>query len=210
MGIRNSRSPVGQPKQKRAWRTRERLMHAAAQLFSEQGYDATTTNQISRKARVSVGIFYKYFRDKRDIFLEIYREYSTRVVETLVAELDPERWREADIQSAVQSLVRTAYESHKVDPGIRHAFTQIAMKDPAFREMRDEIRQRYRAPLERLLREHSSEISVCNIPVAAFIIDEAVEACVHQAIFFHTEFNEADLVEELARMVCHYLVHPRN
>ncbi|MBI5118620.1 TetR/AcrR family transcriptional regulator [Candidatus Poribacteria bacterium] len=210
MSIRSSRPQVEKPKQKRGWRTREHLVRAATQLFSEQGYDTTTTNQISRKARVSVGIFYKYFRDKRDIFLEIYREYSTRVVETLVAELAPERWRTADIQTAIQSLVRTAYESHKVDPGIRRAFAQVAMKDPAFREIRDEIRRRVRAPLERLLEEHRSEITVSNIPIAAFVIDEAVEACVHQVIFSQAAFNGDELVQELARMVSHYLIHPRN
>ncbi len=150
------------------------------------------------------------FCDKKGIFLEIYRQYSTRVVETVVAELDPGKWRGASIQTAVQSLARTAYQSHKVDPGIRHAFAQIAMKDPTFREMRDEIRRRVRAPLERLLQEHKSEISVSNVPLAAFIIDESVEACVHQAIFSHAAFDESEFVEELARMISRYLVHSHN
>ena len=46
---------------------RERLVIAAMQLFSEQGYDETTVAQIAQQAGVTPSTFHRHFPDKRDI-----------------------------------------------------------------------------------------------------------------------------------------------
>ena len=194
------------PKQKRSRRTRQRLIRSATRLFSEKGYEATTTNQIARRAGVSVGTFYTYFLDKRAIFLEIYRDYSLDIERTIHAELNPERWRGVDFHTGIHSLVRTAFQSHKRDPGLQRAFAQIAMKDPEFQDVRDRIRALLREPLERLIENRRDEIKVRNIPLAAFLIDETVEACLHRSIVADAPFAEKELIEELANMITGYLV----
>jgi len=46
---------------------RERLVGAAIQLFSEQGYDATTVSQIAERAGLTRSTFHRHFGDKRDV-----------------------------------------------------------------------------------------------------------------------------------------------
>jgi AcrR family transcriptional regulator len=46
---------------------RERLVVAAVDLFTEQGYDDTTVTQIAERAGVTKSTFFRYFPDKRDI-----------------------------------------------------------------------------------------------------------------------------------------------
>jgi AcrR family transcriptional regulator len=46
---------------------RERLVVAAVDLFTEQGYDATTVAQIAERAGVTRSTLFRYFPDKRDI-----------------------------------------------------------------------------------------------------------------------------------------------
>ena len=48
---------------------RERLVVAAVDLFTEQGYDATTVTQIAERAGVTKSTFFRYFPDKRDILV---------------------------------------------------------------------------------------------------------------------------------------------
>ncbi len=48
---------------------RERLVMAAVDLFTEQGYDATTIAEITERAGVTKSTFFRYFPDKRDILL---------------------------------------------------------------------------------------------------------------------------------------------
>jgi AcrR family transcriptional regulator len=46
---------------------RERLVVAAVDLFSEQGYDATTVEQIATRAGVTKSTFFRHFPDKREL-----------------------------------------------------------------------------------------------------------------------------------------------
>jgi AcrR family transcriptional regulator len=46
---------------------RERLVAAALQLFSEQGYDDTTVAQIAEGAGLTKSTFFRHFPDKRDV-----------------------------------------------------------------------------------------------------------------------------------------------
>jgi AcrR family transcriptional regulator len=48
---------------------RERLVVAAVDLFTEQGYDATTVAQIAERAGVTRSTFFRYFPDKRDVLM---------------------------------------------------------------------------------------------------------------------------------------------
>ncbi|MFK0112120.1 TetR/AcrR family transcriptional regulator [Streptomyces sp. NPDC091217] len=48
---------------------RERLVVAAVDLFTEQGYDATTVAQIAERAGVTKSTFFRYFPDKRELMV---------------------------------------------------------------------------------------------------------------------------------------------
>jgi AcrR family transcriptional regulator len=48
---------------------RERLVVAAVDLFTEQGYDATTVAQIAERAGVTKSTFFRHFPDKRDVLV---------------------------------------------------------------------------------------------------------------------------------------------
>ena len=53
------------------WRpgARERLVLAAVDLFSEQGYDDTTVAQIAQRAGVTRSTFFRHFSDKREVLV---------------------------------------------------------------------------------------------------------------------------------------------
>lgn len=58
---------------------RERLMHAAAELFSRKGYAATSVREIVAAAGVSKPVLYYYFSNKEGIYHEIVRFGLERV-----------------------------------------------------------------------------------------------------------------------------------
>jgi AcrR family transcriptional regulator len=47
----------------------ERLVVAAVDLFTEQGYDATTVAQIAERAGVTRSTFFRHFSDKRELLV---------------------------------------------------------------------------------------------------------------------------------------------
>lgn len=48
---------------------RERLVLAAADLYAEQGYDATTVTEIAERAGVTKSTFFRHFSDKREVLV---------------------------------------------------------------------------------------------------------------------------------------------
>ena len=48
---------------------RQRLVVAAVDLFTEQGYDATTVAQIAERAGVTRSTFFRHFPDKRELLV---------------------------------------------------------------------------------------------------------------------------------------------
>lgn len=75
--VRGERSPRGD----HADRVRTTLVDVALDLFSTQGYDATTTDEIAKAAGVSTRTFFRYFPTKQSIlffgaydFIQGFRE----------------------------------------------------------------------------------------------------------------------------------------
>ena len=54
---------------------KDKLIEAALALIPEQGFPATTVDQICERASVSKGSFYHYFESKEDLGLETLRVY---------------------------------------------------------------------------------------------------------------------------------------
>src|SRR6478672_6077296 len=64
---------------------RERLVVAAVDLFTEQGYDATTVAQIAERAGVTKSTFFRHFPDKREL-LVAGQEVLSRLLAEGIAE----------------------------------------------------------------------------------------------------------------------------
>lgn len=58
---------------KRGQQTRERLIQAAAECFTEYGYTRTRVSDVVRRAGNSQGNFYRHFNSLDDIFLAVLR-----------------------------------------------------------------------------------------------------------------------------------------
>jgi len=55
-----------------AMETKERIFHVASQMILKKGFDNATLEEISKKAGISKGLFYHYFKSKKDLIIESY------------------------------------------------------------------------------------------------------------------------------------------
>jgi AcrR family transcriptional regulator len=68
---------------------RERLVLAAVDLFTEQGYDATTVAQIAERAGVTKSTFFRHFPDKRELLLAGQETLSGLLAEGIAGAPEP-------------------------------------------------------------------------------------------------------------------------
>lgn len=66
-------------REEKSERSRRAVLDAALQLFSHQGFQATSVRDIADRAGVSTGNLYHHFPDKEAIFHTLIDEYSTLV-----------------------------------------------------------------------------------------------------------------------------------
>ncbi|QXO17173.1 MULTISPECIES: TetR/AcrR family transcriptional regulator [Vibrio] len=62
-------------------KTRDRIVHAALELFNEHGERPMTTNHIAAHIEISPGNLYYHFRNKQEIVREIFALYSSELLE---------------------------------------------------------------------------------------------------------------------------------
>ncbi|MBI0377462.1 TetR/AcrR family transcriptional regulator, partial [Streptomyces albiflaviniger] len=58
---------------------RERIVLEGLRLFNEDGFDAVSTNHISKKLGISPGNLYYHFRNKEEIAFELYSRMTDEV-----------------------------------------------------------------------------------------------------------------------------------
>lgn len=69
--------------------TRKRIVDAAMQLFSEQGYESTTVAQITDKAGVGKGTFFNYFQYKEEIMCDLQGFWAIDEIRKLLEQPGP-------------------------------------------------------------------------------------------------------------------------
>lgn len=84
--------------------TRQRLLDAAARVFSACGYSRATTKEIAKAAGVAEGTIYRHFADKQELFLAVFSEHNAANFQGLL-EL-PELAGTGTVRENLQRLVR--------------------------------------------------------------------------------------------------------
>lgn len=70
---------IREPRQKRAIEKKDKIIDAGFNLICKNGYYNTNTMEIAKKADVSTGIVYQYFKDKHDIFMAAINKYGDKI-----------------------------------------------------------------------------------------------------------------------------------
>jgi AcrR family transcriptional regulator len=92
------------PATSRAAETRERILEAAIELFSKNGFAGTTTKQIARRAKKNEALIFRYFPTKKELYAAIIqRKISRRASVELMAAVEA---KEVDDETVLRDIAR--------------------------------------------------------------------------------------------------------
>jgi AcrR family transcriptional regulator len=115
-------------RQRKKTATRDRIRASAVQLFREQGYDATTVEQIAAAAGVSHMTFFRYFPAKEDVVLS---DGYDPVIASLIAQT-PAAWPlTRRIRTVLVQGLRQIYDTER---DTLLAQNKLIVSTPALRE----------------------------------------------------------------------------
>lgn len=133
---------VKEPKQQRSIEKRDKILKAGFDLLCEKGYYNTNTAEIAKSAGVSTGIVYRYFPDKKSIFLEGFATYYISYYRNLFSKLLELKHIE-DLRIYIEKILDFAIESHNVTQSVHSTFELLALSDSEvaayFEEMEETI-----------------------------------------------------------------------
>ena len=120
---------IREPKQKRSIETKKKIVQAGYKLFSDVGYYATNTAEIAKAAGVSTGIVYGYFKDKRDILLDVSELYIGKVYEPILKLLDS--LDTGNLTALISDVLDGAIKAHKTNAKMHEALHSLTYSDEA-------------------------------------------------------------------------------
>jgi len=201
--------PVRVPQQARSRRTRERIIDAAVACFESEGYDATTTAMIARRARIAVGTLYGYFRDKREILLELLDRTVDEIGEVVIARLEPESLQGRDPREHVRALIDAVFHMQTLRPGIQSILWERYFKDPDFHEPVEAVRTRLKEAVVAFARAADEQSGVLRpgleLDAAALTVVNAVQWNALHSFIHGTHEERHTAANATADMVARYL-----
>lgn len=87
-----------------AARRTDEILDAARKIFAEHGYARTTIDQIANSLNVGKGTVYRYFDDKKSLFLAVFANGMAQVRDTMRAKIDPVELPQDKINTAVTTF----------------------------------------------------------------------------------------------------------
>jgi AcrR family transcriptional regulator len=123
--------PTKEPdfRQERSRRSYLALIEAAMELFGSHGYDAIGTPEIAQRAGVSVGTFYRYFDDKKQVYLEVSRRVMHAAYVQTIEGLTPLRFVDRARHETIADTVAILFDHVLRRPELSRSFTEMALRD---------------------------------------------------------------------------------
>jgi AcrR family transcriptional regulator len=108
-----SESEIRNPIQKRSIETKEKIIEAGFELICSNGYYNTNTSKIAKKAGVSTGIIYQYFKDKHDIFLAGLEKYADNIFFPIL-NISEDTFSKNNFSNVIKSIIDEFVNNHKI------------------------------------------------------------------------------------------------
>lgn len=97
------------------------LINAGIAEFAEYGFDGASLSRISKRAGISVGVIYKYYKDKDDLFLACVH-MSLKELSDVLTEVAE---KGDDLEKSIENVIAVLISHAKRKPDVNKMYNEI-------------------------------------------------------------------------------------
>ncbi len=174
--------------------TRQQLLTALAVVIAREGFGGTKVADIAREARTSLRTFYAEFSSKEECFLELHRQVTFAVMQTVRASIVFDRpWVE---------VMRKGFETYfsilMAQPRLSHAIlVELATLSEEARLARDEAMDMFGAMLCEVVEQGRAAYPEINSRPLSPLIARGIIGAFLELVVSHVDRGETDRFPEL-------------
>ncbi len=157
------------PRQARSLARRQKLLEAGRSLFSGKGYEATSIQEITSRARAAAGSFYLYFPSKRHLLVALMNELLQRLDGV---SLSPQGGKNA--RASLPGFLATVFRVDLEYFGVIRAWQEATLTDKELGRMQAAIQAWTSARIRRvfqLLQRHPQARKNADVSTFAAMMD---------------------------------------
>lgn len=175
---------------------RARIEQAAARLFAEQGYAATTVEDIVRAAGVTKPMLYRHFESKRDLHMALLRRHRDDLA---AAPLDRLIAAGGDLDAVLPAMTDAWFAHVQQNPYTWRLLFADTTGDPEVQALHRELQGLQRAADVALLREYAPGLPEAELEP----LGECIRSCLTGLALWwadHPEVPREVLVATMLRL----------
>lgn len=192
--VLNMSTHVRQPQQERSIEKKNRIIEAGYELFSEIGYYGTNTQEIAKRAGVSTGIVYGYFKDKRDILICVLEIYIRKVTKPLMVVMKDLKCKD-DLDKVVPEILDATIKAHESNARLHNTLHSIAPTDEAVNSAFISLENHISQKITGLL---ASVGIVCDHPnEKVHLAMNLVQSFAHEYVFDNHDYIDYEVMRKI-------------
>lgn len=192
------------PIQKRSIEKRDRIIKLGFELMCNNGYFNTNTNDIAKYADVSTGIVYQYFNDKKEIFIEGFKEYSNSIMFPILDIIKNNKISFDNVEELLDTMLNLFIKKHTLSKKAHEEMVALTHMDSDIANIYHENEIQVTNMIVDILK--SNDICSDNLFEKVHIIIGIVENYCHEIVYHkHESINYDVMKNEVIRTICYLL-----
>ncbi|KDR96547.1 transcriptional regulator, TetR family [Peptoclostridium litorale DSM 5388] len=197
-------SHIKEPIQKRAIEKRLRLIKSAKKVFNDKGYHNTHIKDITGEAGISTGLFYKYFKDKDDIYIEVVRLLIEKEME-VVLDFKNRMAEDIDKKQAIRNYIESRLEfiTYK---RVMEEFNVLMNENEQIKGFFEDVKKDYLNIIKEILRRIWVGADDSTLHVGAMLVWRTIYINIVEIAGMADEDLKKEYIDNLTDIICKYIV----
>lgn len=192
------------PTQKRSIEKRDRIIKLGFELMCNNGYFNTNTNDIAKYADVSTGIVYQYFNDKKEIFIEGFKEYSNSIMFPILDIIKNNKISFDNVEELLDTMLNLFIKKHTLSKKAHEEMIALTHMDSDIADIYHDNEIQVTNMIVDIL--ENNDICSDNLFEKVHIIIGIVENYCHEIVYHKHESIHYDIMKnEVINTICYLL-----